>query len=332
MEAIYNLGVQIVVFLQSLGGWFIGLMRFFSYLGKEEFLLLVAPALFWCVDAGLGLRTGLALMISNGVNASLKLAFHAPRPYWYNPSVQPLAAETSFGMPSNHSQSAVVVWGLIAAWIGKTWSWIVAITLMFMIGLSRIHLGVHFPTDVLVGWVIGAILLWAVLHYEKSIINWFRSFSTKNQVLIVLGVSLVIILIGIIIRLTLGNWTVPESWASLASRIPNSEPIDPLALSGLVSAAGVFFGLALGGIILYQRGWFNARGPAWQLIVRYIIGLVGVIAIWDGLGGIFPRGESILPFILRYIRYALVGLWITGLAPLWFIQLKLAKPGQAKLT
>jgi hypothetical protein len=77
MEAILNLGVQIVLLLQSLGGWLIGPMKFFSFLGNEEFFLLVAPALFWCIDASLGLRIGLALMVSNGVNTSLKLAFSA---------------------------------------------------------------------------------------------------------------------------------------------------------------------------------------------------------------------------------------------------------------
>jgi len=326
METIHNLGIQIVLFLQSLGDWLIGPMKFFSFLGNEEFFLLVAPALFWCVDAGLGMRIGLALMISKGVNTGLKLAFHTPRPYYYHPSVQPLSAETSFGMPSGHSQNAVVVWGMIAAWIGKTWSWIVAIALMFLIGLSRIHLGVHFPTDVLVGWAIGALLLWLILRYEKSMMVWFRGFTSENQVLIVLGVSLGMILLGTLPRLMLGNWTVPESWALLASRAPDSIPIEPLALSGLISAAGVFFGLALGGIILWDRGWFDAGGPAWQRIVRYLIGFVGVVIIWYGLGEVFPRGESILPFILRYIRYGLVGVWVTGLAPLLFLRLKLAKP------
>ena len=326
MEAIHNLGILIVLFLQSLGEWLVEPMKLFSFLGKEEFFLVVAPALFWCVDAGLGLRTGLALMISNGVNTSLKFVAHAPRPYWVHPAVQPLSAETSFGVPSNHSQSAVVVWGMMAAWIGKTWSWIVAIALIFMIGLSRIHLGVHFPTDVLAGWAVGALLLWAILHYEKLILGWFRRFTPENQILIVLGASLGMILVGSLARLALGNWTIPESWASLASRAPDSEPIDPLALSGLVSSSGVFFGLSLGGIILWQRGWYEARGPAWKLIVRYLIGVVGVVIIWYGLGAVFPRGESILPFVLRFIRYSLVGAWVTCLAPLLFFRLKIAKP------
>ena len=45
-----------------------------------------------------------------------------------------------------------------------------------------------------------------------------------------------------------------------------------------------------------------------------------------GLGLIFPDGETAIPIILRYIRYALVGVWVSGLAPLLFIKLRLSAP------
>jgi hypothetical protein len=83
--------------------------------------------------------------------------------------------------------------------------------------------------------------------------------------------------------------------------------------------------MAAGYILLLARGGFNAGGPAWQRLVRFLIGLVGVFLLWFGLGLIFPDGETLLPFLLRYIRYTLVGCWISGLAPLLFIRLRLAK-------
>ena len=149
----------------------------------------------------------------------------------------------------------------------------------------------------------------------------------SDQILAAFASSLGLVLLGMLARLPLNGWTVPESWMTLATRAPDAQPLDPLALSGLVSQAGVFFGMALGGILLKQLGWFDARGPALQRVLRYLIGLIGVLAIYTLLGAIFPSGEAPIPYLLRYLRYALIGLWIAYLAPWLFIRLNLAKSG-----
>ena len=314
--------------LQGLGTWLLAPMQFFSFLGTEQFYLFIAPGILWCLDAGLGLRLGLGLAISSSVNSILKPVFHSPRPYWISERVEALAAETSFGIPSGHAQNAVVVWGLLAAWIKKTWAWIVAIFLMLMIGLSRLYLGVHFLGDVLAGWLIGALILWAILRLERPTLTWLSRYPIGGQILAALIASLVLILIGILTRLPLSGWSVPEAWATLAARAPNAEALEPLALSGLVSQAGVFFGMALGGILLKQLGWFDARGPALHRVVRYLIGLVGVLAIYTVLGAVFPGDEGLVALMLRYLRYALIGLWVAYAAPWLFLRLNLAKTGK----
>jgi hypothetical protein len=88
----------------------------------------------------------------------------------------------------------------------------------------------------------------------------------------------------------------------------------------------VFFGLAVGAIWLEMGRGFDATGPIWQRSVRFVLGVLGVFLIWYGLGAIFPRGEYLLAYILRYLRYALIGLWVSALAPLIFIRIKLAQP------
>ena len=313
--------------LQGFGTWMLAPMQFFSFLGTEQFYLFIAPGLLWCLDAGLGLRMGLGLAISSSVNSILKLVLHSPRPYWVSQGVQALAAETSFGIPSGHAQNAVVVWGLLAAWIRKTWAWVVAILLMLMIGLSRLYLGVHFLGDVLAGWLVGALILLAILRLERPILAWLNRFPVSGQIMAALIASLAPIFLGMLAKLPLSGWFVPGPWASLAARAPDAVALDPLKLSGLVSQAGVFFGLAIGGILLKRIGWFDARGPALQRVLRYLIGLVGVLAIYSVLGAFFPSGEGPIPYLLRYLRYALIGLWIAFLAPWLFIRMQLAHKG-----
>ena len=101
--------------------------------------------------------------------------------------------------------------------------------------------------------------------------------------------------------------------------------IDPLVLSGIVTPAATFFGLALGAGLVQQRGGFDAGGPLWQRAVRFLVGILGVLVFYIGLDLLFPDGQTLLPMALRFVRYTLVGFWVSGLAPLVFLQLKLAK-------
>ena len=54
--------------------------------------------------------------------------------------------------------------------------------------------------------------------------------------------------------------------------------------------------------------------------MRFVIGLVGVLVLWQGLGAVFPRDADVISYTLRFVRYALVGMWIMGAAPWLFIR------------
>jgi hypothetical protein len=299
-------------------------MKFFSFLGSEEFYLMVAPAILWCWNFALGLRLGLFLMVSATMNSIFKMIFHGPRPYWVDTRINSLGVETSFGVPSGHAQNAVIVWGTLAAHCAKLSGWILAVAIMFLIGLSRLALGMHYPHDVLVGWILGAILLWILLKVSPPIITWLKSRKTYEQLIAVFVSSLGLILLGLITQWFTGNFYIPSEWIKNSITAHPDVPIAPFALSGFFTNAGVFFGLSAGAVLLEQKGGFSTRGKWWQLILRYLVGVLGVLAIRYGLGAIFPDGEEIIPYILRYLRYAMVGIWVTGLAPYLFCKLKLA--------
>ena len=325
IQPIYDSGIAFILAFQSLGAWLNPPMQLLSFLGNDLFFLLVAPIIFWSIDAALGLRLGLFLMISASVNEALKLFMHLPRPYWYSSRVNAFSAESSFGIPSGHAQNAVVVWGTLAHYINKLWAWIVAIVLIFLIGMSRMYLAVHFPTDVLAGWLIGALLLWILLKTEKPLLRWFKPLSRPVQLLLALGGSIALILLNVLAKSTLSGWSIPQDWITNALRVFPDQLINPLSINGAFSNAGAFFGLAAGAILIQSsQGGYDAGGPVWKRIVRYIVGLLGLTVIYFGLSAIFPHGEDVTSQVLRYFRYALVGFWVTCLAPLLFLALKLA--------
>ena len=197
MDWLVQNGVNWIVAIQGLGAWLEAPMQFFSFLGTQEFFFLVLPLLYWSVDAGLGLRVGFILLTSGVINESLKLLFAGPRPYWVSDRVAPLSAESSFGVPSGHAQHAVSVWGILATGMRKSWAWGVALVVIFLIGVSRWYLGMHFVHDVLLGWLIGALTLWLFIRFEGRVTLWFKGQSFGMQVAWALVISLAIIGAGI---------------------------------------------------------------------------------------------------------------------------------------
>ena len=116
---------------------------------------------------------------------------------------------------------------------------------------------------------------------------------------------------------------MPTLWVENALRAGDELP-EPLALSGILTTAGTLFGMLSGLAWMDSRGGWQASGPWIKRIARYLVGILGVLVLWYGLGAVFPRGETLWPYILRFIRYALLGLWVSAGAPLSFRAARLA--------
>jgi membrane-associated phospholipid phosphatase len=331
METVQQLEIAVTLFLQSLGTWASTPMKAFTFLGQEEFFLVIMPALYWCLSAVVGLRVAAMLLFSNVVNSFFKLLLHSPRPYWVDTRVQAMIGESSFGLPSGHAQHAASVWGMLAANIQRKWFTIAMVVMVFMIGLSRIYLGVHFTTDVIAGWAIGALLLIGVISAEKPVLAWFRRLSLTAQVFAVFISALLMIGVSLAPLAIFPGYQVPPEWAANAILASPDHPINPLDPTGAFTVAGTWFGMAAGAAWLFaSRGGLNASGPIWKRALRYVVGLVGVLALYIGLGAIFPREADLISYSLRFIRYALIGIWVSLFAPLLFVKIGLMNAVQTK--
>jgi glycerophosphoryl diester phosphodiesterase len=303
--------------LQEGPGWMTSLMLAVTFLGDEEFFLLAFPLLYWAVSRRLGIRLGVMLLVSASINNIFKLVFTTPRPAYLDPSLE-LAPETSFGMPSGHAQNGAAIWGLLAASL-KGWPVRVAlVALIAVIGWSRIYLGAHFLEDMLVGWVFGALLVVVYLWLAPRLTGWVQRLTVGEQILGSIAASLLFIAPATLLAGRLLNVSFP--WAGLA---------DPAAVTGashVVTPAAALAGFGVGLALLQARGGFDHRGAVGRRALRVLVGLVGVVILWQGLGAAFPGGEEPFALVLRYLRYGLVGAWVGGIAPLLFVRFGLADP------
>lgn len=95
----------------------------------------------------------LALAMAGGtlLNLGLKQDFAAPRP----DLLPHLDIVHSYSFPSGHSAGSMMLFGALALLVGGRAAWLGAGAIIALIGISRVWLGVHWPSDVLAGWIEG---------------------------------------------------------------------------------------------------------------------------------------------------------------------------------
>ncbi len=292
MDAVLDWGLQVIIVVQdTLGLGVEPIFEAFSFLGNEEFFLLALPLLFWSIDFTLAARLGLLYVLSAYLNSVAKELLMQPRPGALDASLV-LSEYVGFGLPSGHAQTAVVFWGTLAHVLRSAWAWVAAALLTFMIGLSRVYLGVHFPTDVIAGWLIGAVMLALYLAQGERAEQWLTRLGVGRQIL--LGVAASVLLTFV------------------------------LPARDVVAATAVLAGLAIGLPITVRHVGFSANGPAWQRALRFVVGVLIVVPLFFGLRALFPAEGEQLYLLFRFVRYAAVAIWIILGAPWTFGKLGLA--------
>jgi undecaprenyl-diphosphatase len=154
--------------------WLIQIMKIISWIGGgiQRFVIvaLLSAALWRYWGWGAGLAMALTSLLSAFTSETLKHYFGRLRPDFV-PQLDPI---TSFAYPSGHATNAAVVYLLFVllmpnrAHIG--WQ-ILAAIMIFLTGLSRIMLAVHWPSDVLGGWMLGssfALGAYAVIVFREQ--------------------------------------------------------------------------------------------------------------------------------------------------------------------
>jgi membrane-associated phospholipid phosphatase len=156
-------------------------MVFITFLGTHKFLIpanliLIAYFLFIKKHRWYSIKVPVVAIGSVSIMLGLKTLFSRVRP------TDPLLAEVKgFSFPSGHAMSAMTFYGLILYLVYRyikhpvlKWSLIVLLSLLIvLIGLSRVYLRVHYPSDVIAGFSMGliwlVIALWSTKRIEKMV-------------------------------------------------------------------------------------------------------------------------------------------------------------------
>jgi membrane-associated phospholipid phosphatase len=318
--ALYRWGIDLIQAIQGIQSpGLTAFIKAFTALGTELLYIPALLLLFWCVNEKKGARLGCIIILSVFINGFFKELFKQPRPFALEPSVG-LAFEPSYGIPSGHAQLSLCFALPLAIWacgsgLARRSGGAMAIRLgaaLFILGIAftRLYLGVHFPTDILAGWLLGGATLGL----------WFLLEPRATRLLAAGGLRPALI-----------------AAALTAIGMNALYPLDR-------SLGGLFLGFGGGYALMRKHFPFNAgSGSVPARLLRYALGLAGGALIYLGLKQAFPGGDSLfsaLPFwgaaspyyeLGRFVLHGLLGLWASALAPRLFLGLGLAKrlPGSA---
>ncbi len=171
----------VISFIQGLESpMFTAIMKLFTFIGSTTSIVVFSLLVLFFLYNVFKHRSELVLFMivllgSNVLFISLKLFFHRARPNFHR-----LIEVGGYSFPSGHATNAITFYGLLAFLLwrhiparwGRTVLIVISIAMIIMIGTSRIYLGVHYPTDIISGYLVGgfwlAIAIWFYQRYEEK--------------------------------------------------------------------------------------------------------------------------------------------------------------------
>lgn len=188
--------IDLILYLQNFINEFTTLLaKFLQICGEEYILIFVLGLLYWSIDKKLGRRASLAMIGSMLFGTLIKGVALRRRPYMDNKQIKCITPphkeadimsikEQGYSMPSLHSTMAAATYGTIAVYTKKIVTILIGIIMPLLIGISRPFSGVHYPSDVLVGWTLGVICIFMLGGIDNK-------FGYKKAFLVPLVISII---------------------------------------------------------------------------------------------------------------------------------------------
>ncbi len=153
-------------FMGTIGVWIASAVTTF---GEKTILVVILGYLYWCRDKRLAKILGVNLVVAMIANPMLKNLVFRTRPYFNHEGIQclkPVDSSASvydisaqgYSFPSGHATNAATAFGTLSIRKEKWIFFLIGVGIPLAVGVSRVALGVHYPTDVIVGWILGYVI------------------------------------------------------------------------------------------------------------------------------------------------------------------------------
>ena len=267
----------------------------FTWLGYSTFFLIALPLTYWLWDRAKASRLVVLIAITAVINGWLKDYWQDPRPapkYWLDPRVA-----GSYGRPSGHAEVSFAMWMWIAYEIKRPWAWAAATIIVAGVCMSRLYLGVHDVDDIVTGLALGVVGMGFFIWLQSQSLTAIRNLPV----------------VAYLIMIVIAGFALFAVW-------PNGENPGPI-----VGLLALLFGWVAGADMDHRLAPDAPQLPGW--IGRIVMAVSGVILLF-AFRMALTKGATALGLSGTAVQYsisALLGFYMTGLAPLGFRLVKLVK-------
>ncbi len=282
------------------------MMYIITYLGEALVYFGMMLLLYYLWDKKNAFRAMSLLITSTVVNTSAKSIFRLERPPEYKHSN--FVTEISSGLPSGHAQNSTTFWGVLGIFLKNTMI-VFSILLPLLIGFSRIYLGVHWFTDVIMGYGIGFLILALYIFLGEYIENFLNDKSATIKILVAIVVAAIFAVLVIFLQY---------------DRVDNDIELISSSLKLIVLLATLSISYSVEGSLI---NFSNEIDKWWKYIVRILIGAATFGIFYFGVSMLFDLAINAVAWVgigltLDLIRYAMLGFAFLLLAPWIMMKLK----------
>ncbi len=285
MNEILQFQIPFTLWLQSISPALDTVFRVINLAQYPEFFLLFLPLIWWCVDKRLGASLAIVFLASDYLVRFIKDLTAVPRPYQLDPRVRGLDPQSDSSFPSAAEMGHVILWGYLATQFKRRAVWVWAIVAILFMALTRVYLGVHYPTDVLASIIFGVLIL--LLVTRGDLVTRVVASPRVWQWVLAIGAPLVL----------------------AAIHLTHDTAVD----------MGAVLGFNIGLILEEDYVRFEPRAALRKQILKIIVGIGGVLALRLALKTILPEQP-----IFDFVRYTVLGFWLGLGAPWAFVKAGLA--------
>ena len=267
------------------------LFQIITILGEETLMVLVVVTLWFAIDKKLAQKMLFVTITSLSVNGVVKNFAKIPRPFTKGVSCVRADTATGYSFPSGHTQGFATWSTLFVLKYKKAWIGIIASVLIALVGFSRLYLGAHYPSDVVVGILLGVgIAILGNILFEKV-------KDTKK-----LYLAIVIAFLPFVV------YFMFDAVSLYADFYKTFGMLGGLTLVAFLDEKGEE--------LSYDVAW-------WKKVLRIVIGVILAFALKEGIKALNVFEIVQVSLMFDAIRYFIVVFAVGFLCPLLFKKIKL---------